>query len=66
MNRVSALSDWDMHSYNSDNNYLLFDSAASVNVFHNKNRFINFRRATKIQGLLCGIETLTIKGWGEI
>ena len=66
MGRVSALSRWDMHSHNSDNNYSLLDSAASVHVFHDKDRFTNFRRATRGQGLLCGTDTITIEGWGEI
>ena len=66
MGRVLALSDWDIYSHNSDNDYLLLNSATSVQVFHDKDRFINFRRATKDQRLLCGTETITIEGWGEI
>ena len=62
MNKVSTFSDWDMHSHNSDNDYLLLNSTAFVHIFHNKNRFTNFRRATKNQRLLCGIETIIIGG----
>ena len=62
MDRVSAFSDWDMHSYNSDNDYSFLDSATFVYVFHDKNRFTNFKRATKGQGLLSGIENITIEG----
>ena len=66
MGKVLALLRWNMHSYNFDNNYLLLDSAASVYVFHDKDRFNNFKRAIKSQRLLCGIDTITIEGWGEI
>ena len=62
MGRVSALSDWNMHSHNSDNDYLLLNSAASVHVFYDKNTFTNFRRAMRSQGLLCDIKIITIKG----
>ena len=37
MGKVLALSDWDMHIYNSDNDYSLLHSATSVYVFHDKN-----------------------------
>ena len=66
MGRESALSHLDVHSHNSDNNYLLFDSATSIHLFHDKNKFTNFKGATRSQGLLCGTEVITIKGWGEI
>ena len=66
MGRASALLYWDVHSHNSDNNYSLLDSASSVHVFHNKDKFTNFKRATKGQGLLCGKEVITIKGWRKI
>lgn len=55
-----------MYSHNSDNNYLLFDFNFSVNVFHDKNKFINFKRVTRGQRLLCGIEIIMIKGYGKI
>ena len=66
MGRASALSHWDVHSHNYDNNYSLLDSAASVHVFYNMDKFTNFRRAIRGQGLLCGTEVISIKGWGEI
>lgn len=66
MGRVSALLRWDMHSHNFVNNYALLDSAFFVHVFHNKNRFTNFKKATRDQSLLCGTDTIAIKGWGEI
>ena len=66
MGRVSALLHWDVYSYNSDNNYLLLDSAASLHVFYDKDKFNNFRRVTKSQELLSGKKVITIKGWGEI
>lgn len=62
MGKVSALSCWDIHSYNSDNNYSLLYSAASIYVFYNKDRFANFRRATKDQKMVCDINTITIEG----
>ena len=55
-----------MHSYNSDNNYLLLHFATSVHVFHYKNMFTNLRKDIRGQGLLCGTETITIEGWKEI
>lgn len=30
------------------------------------NKFTNFRRAIRRQGLLCATEVISIKGWGEI
>ena len=66
MGTASALSHWNVHSHNSDNNYSLLDSAASVHVFHNKDKFTHFKRATRGQGLLCGTEVIMIEGWGEI
>ena len=62
----SALSYWNVHSHNSNNNYLLLDSAASVHVFYDKDKFTNFKRATRSQGLLCGTEVITIESLGEI
>ncbi len=66
MGRALALSHWDVHSHNSDNNYSLLDSATFVHVFQDKDKFTNFRRVTRGQGLLCGIEVITIGDWGEI
>ena len=66
MGIASALSHWNVHSHNSDNNYSLLNSAAFVHIFHNKNKFTNFRRVTRGQGLLCGTKIIMIKGWGEI
>ena len=66
MGRALALSNWNVHSHNSDNNYLLLNFAASVHVFHNKDKFTNFKRATRGQRLLCGKEVITIKGWKEV
>ena len=66
MGRVSAFSYWDKHSHNSYNNYLLLDSATSVHVFYDKNRFINFRKAIKDQKLLYGTDTLAIEDWEKI
>ena len=66
MGGVSALSRWDVDEHTADNNYSLLDSAASVHVFHNMNKFTNFRTTTKGQGLLYGTEVIPIKRWGEI
>lgn len=55
-----------MHRQNSDNDYLLLDSTAFIHDFHDKDRFINFRRATKGQELLCGMDNIIIEGWEEI
>lgn len=55
-----------MYSHNSDNNYSLLDSATSVYIFYDKDKFTNFRRATRDQGSLCNIKVITIEGWGEI
>ena len=46
--------------------YSLLDSAASVHVFHNKERFSRFKCAKKGQGLLCGGGFMPIEGWGEV
>lgn len=50
-----------MNGYNSDNDYLLFNSATYVYVFYYKNRFINFKKATKDQELVCDIDIIIIK-----
>lgn len=55
-----------MHSHNSDNNYSLLDSVASVHLFHDKDKFTNFKRAIRGQRLLCGTEVIRIEGWREI
>lgn len=36
-----------MYGHKFNNNYLLFDSIIFIHVSHNKNRFTNFRKATK-------------------
>lgn len=66
MGRASALSYWDVHSHNSDNNYSLLDSAAFVHVFYDKDKFTNFKRATRGQGLLYSTEIITIEGQREV
>ncbi len=66
MSRASALSYWDVYSHNSYNNYSLLNSAVSVHVFRDKDKYTNFRRATRDQGLLCGTEVIMIKSWREI
>lgn len=55
-----------MHSYNSANNYLLFNSAVFVYVFHDKDKFNNFKKATQGPRLLYSTKVIMIKGWGEI
>ena len=64
--RVSVLSRWDMHSHSSDNDYSLLDSTFSVNIFHDNNRFTNFKKAIKGQELLCNTDTIAIEGWRKI
>lgn len=51
-----------MHNHNFYNDYPLLDFAAFVHKFYNKNRFTNFRKATKDQKLLCDIDIIAIKG----
>ena len=63
MYRVSALSQFDLNARSS---VTLLDSAASVHVFNIKERFSNFKRALKGQGLLCGCNVISIEGWGQI
>ena len=50
----------------SSDNCSLLDSAASVHVFHSKERFSNFKRPARRQGLLCGGGIVPIEGWGEV
>ena len=47
MDTASTLSYWNVHSHNSDNNYLLLDFITSINIFHNKDKFTNLKRATR-------------------
>lgn len=61
--RVSALSQFDLNIHTPDT---LLDSAASVHVFNKKEKFSNFRRALRGQGLLCDNDVIPIEGWGEI
>lgn len=51
-----------MHSHNSDNDYLFLDFATFVYIFYNKDRFINFRKTIRGQRLLYSIDTIVIKG----
>ena len=46
--------------------YSLLDSAASVHVFHTKERFSNLRTSSRDKGLLCGTSYIPIEGWGDI
>lgn len=55
-----------MHSHNFDHNYLLYNLATSIYIFYNKNRFTNFKKATKNQKILYNINTIIIKDWGKI
>lgn len=64
--KASALLHWNVHSNNFDHNYLLLDFAVSIHVFYDKNKFTNFRRAIREQGLLYNTEVILIKSWGEI
>lgn len=66
INRVLVLSYCNMYSYNFDNNYLLLDFATSIYVFYDKNRFINFKKATKSQKFLAVTDIIIIEGWKEI
>ncbi len=60
---MSALSQLDLNARSSDT---LLDSAASVHVFNIKEKFPNFKRALKGQGLLCGSNLISIEGLGQI
>lgn len=51
-----------MDSYNSDHHYLLLDFATAINIFYDKNKFINFRRVIKGQKLLYCLEIIMIEG----
>ena len=59
MYRVSALSQFDVNAQSPDT---LLDSATSVHVFNIKERFSNFKRAIKGQGLLCDSHMISIEG----
>ncbi len=61
--RVSAFSEFDLNSWSPNT---LLDSAASVHFFNIKERFSNFKRAIKGQGLLFGSKFIAIEGWGQI
>ncbi len=63
MYRVSALSQFDLNARSPDR---LLDFAAFVHVFNIKERFSNFKRALKSQGLLCGSNVISIEGLGLI
>lgn len=64
--RSLALSHWNMHSHNSDNNDSLLDFTTSIYIFYDKDKFTNFKRFTRGQELLYKIEVITIEGWEEI
>ena len=66
IDRALVLSHWDMHIHNSINNYSFFDFVSSIYIFHDKNKFTNFKKSIKEQGLLCGIKIIMIKSWKEI
>lgn len=55
-----------MHGYYSNNNYLLLDFFIFIFIFHNKNKFTNFKKTIRGQRLLYGTEVITIKVWEEI
>ncbi len=63
MYRVSVFPQFDLNSRFSDT---LLDSATSVHVFNIKERFSNFKKALKGQGLLCSGNVISIKGWRQI
>ncbi len=63
MYRVSAFSQFDLNVRFSDT---LLDSASSVHVFTIKEKFSNFKRALKGQGMLCDSNVISIEGWGQI
>ena len=65
--RVLSLSEFKTFSTQETNpEYSLFDSAASVHVFHTKERFSNLRTFSRDKGLLCGTSYVPIEGWGDI
>ena len=47
MGKALIFLQWDMHSYNSDNNYSLFNFTMVIHVFYDKDKFTNFKRVTK-------------------
>ena len=64
MYRASSLSQFDLKSHTPDT---LLDSAASVHVFNQRDRFSNFRRPLSGQGLRCGNDDIIpIEGWGQV
>ncbi len=63
MYRVSAFSQFDLNIRSADTQ---LDLAASVHVFNTKEKFSNFKRALKSQGLLFGSNIISIEGWGQI
>ena len=60
--KASALQNYQKSS----NNCSLLDLAASVHVFHSKERFSNFKWPVKRQELQCGGGIIPIEGWGKI
>ncbi len=63
VHRVSAFSSFDLNSRSPNK---LLDSAASVHVSNTKEKFSNFKRVLKGQGLLYGSNLISIEGWGQI
>ena len=64
--RVSSLSEFETSSRETNTEYSPLDSAASVHVFHTQQRFANFRRSSRDEGLLCGTSYVPIEGWGQV
>ena len=64
MGRASALQSYNLPPGRSS--LTLLDSAASVHIFHTKERFSHFRRPLKREGLLCSSGVVPIEGWGEV
>lgn len=62
--RVSSLSQFDLNRTRPPGT--LLDSAASVHVFNTKEKFSNFRRSLRGQGLLCGNDVIPVEVWGQI
>ncbi len=61
--KLSVISQFNLNARSSDT---LLDSAASVYVFNKKERFSNFKRALKGQGLLCSSNVISIEQRGQI
>lgn len=51
---------------NCDHNYFSLESVTFIYVFHDKDKFTNFRRVIRGQELLYNTEVILIESWGEI